>query len=80
MGLMGSDPFNFDAAWLALREPVDHRSRPAALLPLLATAWRTHHWSQFWISGAGPGRTSATLGPGCRAASNGPWSITIRIC
>ncbi len=62
MGLMGSDPFNFDAAWLALREPVDHRSRPAALLPLLATAWRTHHWSQVLDLGSGTGSNLRYIG------------------
>ena len=59
---MGSDPFHFDAAWLALREPVDHRSRPAALLPLLATAWHTHHWSQVLDLGSGTGSNLRYLG------------------
>ncbi len=59
---MGSDPFHFDAAWLALREPVDHRSRPAALLPLLATAWRTHLWSQVLDLGSGTGSNLRYLG------------------
>ena len=52
----------FDATWLALREPVDHRSRPAALLPHLRAAWRVHGWSQVLDLGSGTGSNLRYLG------------------
>ena len=39
----------FDPAWLALREPVDHRSRAAAALSLLASAWQAGGWEAFAV-------------------------------
>lgn len=46
----------FDARWLALREPVDHRSRPAALLSPLA-AW-LHEKPAVQVLDLGSGRGS----------------------
>ena len=45
----------FDADWLALREPVDHRSRAEALLAPLCDAWRAHGWSRVLDLGSGTG-------------------------
>jgi len=52
----------FDASWLALREPVDHRSRAGALLPLLKVVWRRRHWSQVVDLGSGTGSNLRYLG------------------
>lgn len=53
----------FDPAWLALREPVDHRSRAAAAVSLLATAWRRHGWSRVVDLGSGTGSNLRYLAP-----------------
>ena len=53
----------FDADWLALREPVDHRSRPAAAMQLLAQAWRKHGWSNIIDLGSGAGSNLRYLAP-----------------
>ncbi len=58
----------FGADWLALREPVDHRSRSARLLAPLVHAWRTHGWSRVLDVGSGTGSnlrylTSSLPGP-----------------
>ena len=45
----------FDADWLALREPVDHRSRDEGLLAPLSDAWRAHGWSRVLDLGTGTG-------------------------
>ena len=45
----------FDVDWLALREPVDHRSRAVALLAPLCVAWRAHGWSTVLDLGSGTG-------------------------
>ena len=45
----------FDADWLALREPVDHRSRAEALLAPLCDAWRARGWSRVLDLGSGTG-------------------------
>ena len=52
----------FDPVWLSLREPVDHRSRPAALLPLLESACRIHQWSKVMDLGSGTGSNLRYLG------------------
>ena len=46
---------SFDADWLTLREPVDHRSRAVALLAPLCDAWRAHGWSRVLDLGSGTG-------------------------
>ena len=53
----------FDPAWLALREPVDHRSRAAAAVSLLAPAWRAGGWSRIVDLGAGTGSNLRYLAP-----------------
>ena len=50
---MADDTFTPD--WLALREPVDHRSRPARLLRPLRAAWRARKWSRVLDLGSGTG-------------------------
>ena len=53
----------FDPAWLALREPVDHRSRAAAALSLLASAWQAGGWSRIVDLGSGTGSNMRYLTP-----------------
>lgn len=53
----------FDPAWLALREPVDHRSRSAAALSLLASAWQEGGWSRIVDLGSGTGSNTRYLTP-----------------
>ena len=53
----------FDPAWLALREPVDHRSRAAAAMSLLAPAWRAAGWSRVVDLGSGTGSNLRYLAP-----------------
>ena len=53
----------FDPAWLALREPVDHRSRSAAAMSLLASAWRAGGWSRVVDLGSGTGSNLRYLNP-----------------
>ena len=59
----------FEPGWLALREPVDHRSRAAAAMSLLAPAWRAGGWSRIVDLGSGTGsnvRYLASRLPGIR--------------
>lgn len=53
----------FDAAWLALREPVDDRSRAAAAMSLLGPAWRAAGWSRVVDLGSGTGSNLRYLAP-----------------
>ena len=53
----------FDPVWLARREPVDHRSRAAAILSLLTPAWRSGGWSRIVDLGAGTGSNVRYLAP-----------------
>ena len=53
----------FDADWLALREPVDHRSRAEALLAALCDAWRARGWSRVLDLGSGTGSNLRYLTP-----------------
>jgi SAM-dependent methyltransferase len=53
----------FDADWLALREPVDRRSRAETLLSLLAEAWRAHGWTRVLDLGSGTGSNLRFLAP-----------------
>lgn len=50
---MADDAFTPD--WLALRERVDHRSRPTALLRPLRAAWHAREWSRVLDLGSGTG-------------------------
>ena len=45
----------FDADWLALREPIDHRSRAESLLAPLCETWRARGWSRVLDLGSGAG-------------------------
>ncbi|MGE0159894.1 MAG: trans-aconitate 2-methyltransferase [Gemmatimonadales bacterium] len=45
----------FDAAWLALREPVDHRSRAPELLPPLRAWWSERRGAEVLDLGCGTG-------------------------
>lgn len=53
----------FDAGWLALREPVDRRSRASAAISLLAMAWRRNGWSRIVDLGSGSGSNLRYLAP-----------------
>ena len=53
----------FAPDWLALREPVDHRSRAQTLLPLLRTAWSANGWTRILDLGSGTGSNLRYLGP-----------------
>ena len=53
----------FDPAWLALREPVDHRSRADAAMSLLGRAWRAGGWSRIVDLGSGTGSNLRYLAP-----------------
>ena len=53
----------FAPDWLALREPVDHRSRAQTLLPLLQTAWSANGWTRILDLGSGTGSNIRYQGP-----------------
>lgn len=53
----------FNADWLALREPVDHRSRAEALLAPLCEAWRARGWRRVLDLGCGTGSNLRYLAP-----------------
>ena len=55
---------SFSAEWLALREPVDHRSRAAGLNPLLAAWWSKREESHHIVDlGSGTGSNLRYLAP-----------------
>lgn len=53
----------FEGDWLALREPVDHRSRASELLPPLIRAWRGRGWRRIADLGSGTGSNLRYLAP-----------------
>ena len=53
----------FDAGWLSLREPVDHRSRAPGLLPDLVDWWRTRGAERIVDLGSGTGSNLRYLAP-----------------
>jgi SAM-dependent methyltransferase len=63
----------FDADWLALREPVDHRSRPDALLPLLNDWWSARGASDVLDLGSGTGSNLRYLAP--KLTGNQSWRL-----
>lgn len=54
---------SFDAGWLALREPIDHRSRAGALIPRLKTWWVEEGCSRVLDLGSGTGSNLRYLAP-----------------
>jgi len=53
----------FDADWLVLREPIDHRSRAESLLAPLCDTWRARGWSRVLDLGSGAGSNLRYLAP-----------------
>ena len=53
----------FDAAWLALREPIDGRSRAELLLKHLYEAWQACEWTRILDLGSGTGANLRYLAP-----------------
>jgi SAM-dependent methyltransferase len=53
----------FDADWLALREPTDHRSRDGSLLAPLCDTWWARGWSRVLDLGCGTGSNLRYLAP-----------------
>ena len=66
----------FTAAWLALREPVDHRSRPAALLTPLDRWLRERGSASVLDLGCGTGSNLRYLAP--RVSSRQRWTLLDR--
>jgi SAM-dependent methyltransferase len=63
----------FDAAWLALREPVDHRSREDALAARLAKWWAAGDRSSVLDLGCGTGSNLRYLAPRLRGRQH--WTL-----
>ena len=63
----------FDASWLALREPVDHRSRATSVIEPLRQAWSASGWSRVVDLGAGTGSNLRYLAP--RLPAGQQWSL-----
>lgn len=63
----------FDAAWLRLREPADHRSRAAELVGPLRDAWRERGWSRVLDLGGGTGSNVRYLAD--RLPEPGSWIV-----
>ena len=53
----------FDADWLTLREPIDHRSRAESLLAPLCDTWLARGWSRVLDLGSGTGSNLRYLTP-----------------
>jgi len=67
---------SFSAAWLALREGADHRSRVPSLLPRLEAAWRECGWSRILDLGSGTGSNLRYLAP--RLPGSQRWTLLDR--
>lgn len=63
----------FDAAWLRLREPVDHRSRAGALEERLRLAGEAEGWTRVVDLGGGTGSNVRHLAPRL------PWATSWRV-
>ena len=63
----------FEADWLTLREPVDHRSRGEALLPLLRELWLSRGWYRVLDLGSGTGSNLRYLAP--RLPGHQRWTL-----
>jgi len=64
---------SFDADWLALREPVDHRSRSQSILEPLTARWDQLGWSRVLDLGSGTGSNMRWLSPRLPGAQ--AWSL-----
>jgi SAM-dependent methyltransferase len=64
---------DFTADWLALREPVDHRSRPYGLLRPLRATWHARRWSRILDLGSGTGSNFRYLAPRLPGAQD--WTL-----
>ena len=63
----------FAADWLALREPVDHRSRAHELTARLQATWQQQRWSRIADLGSGTGSNLRYLSP--RLALPQEWTL-----
>jgi glycosyltransferase involved in cell wall biosynthesis len=63
----------FSPDWLELREPVDHRSRPSALLRPLRAAWHARGWHRVLDLGSGTGSNFRYLSP--RLPGRQAWTL-----
>jgi len=64
---------SFSLPWLAMREPVDHRSRAAELLPPLARWWRERGARRVLDLGSGTGSNPRYLAP--RLPAGQEWTL-----
>lgn len=64
---------SFAAEWLALREPVDHRSRAEGMAIRLQRAWQRQGWSRVVDLGSGTGSNLRYLSP--RLAPPQEWTL-----
>jgi SAM-dependent methyltransferase len=64
---------SFDADWLALREPVDHRSRAPELVTRLTDWWEARGCSRVLDLGSGTGSNLRYLAP--RLPGNQEWTL-----
>ena len=71
---MGEETFTSD--WLALREPVDHRSRAADLVAPLAEWWESRPGERVLDLGSGTGSNLRYLGP--RLPGEQEWTLVDR--
>lgn len=63
----------FEARWLELREPVDHRSRASAAASMVSRAWRDRGWTRIVDLGAGTGSNARYLSP--RLPGSQQWTL-----
>ena len=61
--MAGTEYAAFDAGWLALREPVDHRSRSAGLVEALVLRWRERDPWRILDLGSGTGSNLRFVAP-----------------
>ena len=66
----------FDARWLELREPVDHRSRASVAASIISRAWGKHGWMRIVDLGSGTGSNVRYLSP--RLPKPQQWTLVDR--
>ncbi len=69
----GDRAARFTSDWLALREPVDHRSRAHELTTRLQATWQQQRWSRIADLGSGTGSNLRYLSP--RLALPQEWTL-----